>query len=221
MQRTVFGVALLAAFVCCPSVGAAPPDAASHPLSVSAGGHLLLTFQDVCRKSSPDTVECSSGTGWTGLHVAPRWRVTRPLSLGLLAGVAWRPSSEGTVSTLGGTTEYRRRMLRLSAEARIRPFDLAPLEPWVGLEVGVVSVRDGIKDTGSLKQEAGVNQTGPIGSCAVGADVFFVPSFAVGLELRGVLIPLGDNPPDLPGQEATNYGTMLGVSLGLNLTLRP
>lgn len=207
-----------------PRVEPSEPARSPGPFSVSAGGHALLTLGDACRKSSLDTVECTQGTAWTGLHIAPRWAVSRALSLGLVGALAWRPSSMGTQSSSGVSTDFEQRMWRLSAEARWHPFDTRAVVPWFGLEAGVASARDSMVYHGVPgRDRESVSQLAPLAAIGAGAEWYLIPRLALGLELRGLVIAWGSDPPRLgtDGARATEYGIQPGVSLGLNLTFRP
>ncbi len=214
----------IAALLTSPIARADSPAESPGPFAVTLDGHILAMFNQTCRSTSSDTVECSSGTSWAGLHLAPRWRASDTLSLGLLGALAWRPATQGTLSSDGSSTSFNQRMWRLSAEARGYPFTPDGWQPWLALEAGVASLRDSITYTGypGLSDSA-VSQTGPVGALAIGVDFLFAPPFAGGLELRGMVIPLGKQPPDLgtSAQQATAYGTLIGASLGLNLTFQP
>ncbi|HQP33938.1 MAG TPA: hypothetical protein PLI95_02120 [Polyangiaceae bacterium] len=207
-----------------PPVAPSEPARAPSPFSVSAGGHALVTLGDSCRRSSLDTVECTGGTAWTGLHLAPRWAVSRALSLGLVGALAWRPSSTGTRSSSGVSTDFEQRLWRVSAEARWLPFDTRSLVPWFGLEAGVASARDSMVYHGVPgRDRESVSQLAPLAAIGAGADWYLIPQLALGLELRGLVIAWGSDPPRLgtDGARATEYGIQPGVSLGLNLTFRP
>lgn len=207
-----------------PAARAEPSNSGSNlrRLELTAGGHAMLGFGSTCRQSSSDTVGCASGTAYAGLHAAPRWRLSRALSLGVLGAIAWRPSSMGSGSSDGTSTDFDQRLLRISAEVRVHPFPSEVLEPWLGLEAGFASARDSITYHGTPGRDSDVaSQSGPVGSVGIGADAHLTRFFAIGLEVRGVVIPLGKDPPRLgpEGEKATAYGTITAASLGLNLTL--
>lgn len=68
-----------------------------------------------------------------------------------------------------------------------------------------------------------VSQLAPLAALGAGADWFLIPQLALGLELRGLVIAWGSDPPRLgtDGARVTEYGIQPAVLLGLNLTFRP
>lgn len=130
----------------------------------------------------------------------------------------------GSRSSDGSSSDFDQRLWTLSAEARVHPFQLGIVEPWLGVQTGVASVRDTITYHGVPgRDRVAADQYAPAGSLGLGLDISFVPQLALELETRVMVAAFGAHPPALEvGSEmATSYGTLVAVGVGASLVVRP
>ena len=142
-----------------------------------------------------------------GLHLAPRWRFAPAFSVGLLGSASW-------VSNIGRESHT---YYSAEAEGRWHPVVGGSVDPWLGLDAGVVTVVDFYDATDYFADET-YSHAAPMLGLGVGTE-FRVASFlAIGPELRGFALLFNDDRRiDLTGRP--RYAAAFGVGLSLSGTL--
>jgi hypothetical protein len=138
--------------------------------------------------------------------------VSRLFSIGLDGSIVWNVSGIPDASS----TLPRLRFGAISLEGRVHPFDLDSWDPWLGVELGMAR-------EGALGSNNGSARDGPLATIGIGADVYATRWFAVGAEIRTLVLAFpGDVAVDFTSTEyATFRGTGLGLIFGVNATFRP
>lgn len=206
------------------SVAETSPESSQEPPPVEVGLHgmLQLGFGNVCEEDG-DVTSCSTGTGFVGGDISPRWRLSRFYSIGAFADLGTSMGQQANVSSDGAHEDLGKTAWDVAAEARCHPLGERPVDPWLGLYFGLSAINDSITGYGPNDQRLysdSATQYGPGGGVALGTDFLVAPIFALGFELRGGLKSFGHSPPML--REATPapvYGTLAFLSLGLGGTI--
>jgi hypothetical protein len=201
------------------------PDPQSAAFELGVEAYALVTFGDIC-SASEDLITCQNGTGAVGLGIVPRWRLLRPLSLGLLAAYGTKPGSEATVSSDGSVVQYDTRFWRLAAEGRLHPFDAQSPDIWLGVEAGVAALTDRAEggNSGQSTFVQSKTQYAPSLGAGLGVDFYVLPRVALGLEARGMMFffEAGDAPRSQTGVSVDKrYGTQPGLWFALTATIIP
>lgn len=187
--------------------GAGNPSVPSHAIEVGVGGQSALAFGDICYGHS-DVLECTQGFFMNGFHLTPRWRVSPPFSVGLLGSVAWVTNIGYELHTYWSA----------EAEGRWHPVVGGSVDPWLGIDAGVMTIVDRYDRTDFFAEQKFVHSSPMLG---VGAGIDFqVASFlAMGPALRGFMIPSDDNRTiGLVVNGAPRYATQFGVGLAVSGT---
>jgi hypothetical protein len=184
------------------SVATASAEDAPRPIEVGLGALAGMSFGDACYAQG-DVVGCSNGAEFAGVQLAPRWRLSRTLSIGALGSVA---AGGGVVPDSGSQTWWH-----AAGEARLHPFDFGGTDLAFGVDAGMVAVIDRVESSQSVSHVAPALGT----ACAL--DFEITPTFALGTELRlsALLFPGGDT-----FRTPTQYGPQFGFSLGVTATIR-
>jgi hypothetical protein len=198
--------------------------AAPRPVEVGVGVFTRKDSADVCQRHS-DVTDCTS-FALQGVSLAPRWRLSRPFSVGLLAAWGWGVSGlAGSTGSDGSHEDPTLALWRLEAEGRWHPLGSYAVDPWVGLDLGLTGLRDSVSKYvagGQYAGSASATQLGPVGGLAIGLDFHLLSVVAIGLEMRGSVQSFGHSPPVLlPAEQlyANDYGTHVAWSAGLNGTI--
>jgi hypothetical protein len=200
-----------------------PSLAAPRPVEASVGVFWRNDFGYVCQQHF-DVIGCTS-VAFQGVSLAPRWRLSRPFSVGLFAAWGWGTSGLIAEAGDGSHEDPALALWRLEAEGRWHPLGTYAVDPWVGLDFGLTGLRDSVKKYGpggQYAQSASATQLGPVGGLGIGLDVHPVSVLAVGIEMRGSVQSFGHAPPVLLPEEqlyAQDYGTHVAWSIGLSGTI--
>lgn len=179
-----------------------------HAVEVGVGGQSALVFGDVCY-GHIDVLECSPGFFMSGIHLAPRWRVAPPFSVGLLGSASW-------VTNMGFESHT---FWSAEAEARWHPVVGGSVDPWLGIDAGIMTIVDRYDRTAYFQEQTYVHSS-PILGVGVGTEFQLASFLTIGPALRGFLIFSGDDRPiGLVTNGAPRYDTVFGVGLALSGTL--
>jgi hypothetical protein len=191
-------------------------------VEASAGVFTRIDFGNICRQES-DVVSCGRAA-FMGLSLAPRWRLSRPFSVGAYGAWGWANAADN-VGSDGSHEDFGIALWRLEAEGRWHPLGIHAVDPWVGVDGGVTGLRDSVSKYvagGQFARSASVTQLGPVAGLGLGLDFHLLSVLAIGLETRVSLQSFGHSPPLLLPEEqiyGQDYGTVVAWSVGLTGTL--
>jgi len=184
------------------------PRPSTHVVEVGFGAQSALAFGDVCYGHT-DVLECSQGFFMNGIHLAPRWRVAPAFSVGLLGSASW-------VSNLGFESHT---FWSAEAEGRWHPVVGSSVDPWLGIDAGVMTIVDRYDQTPYSPEQKFVHAS-PMLGVGIGTDFQLASFLAIGPALRGFLIFSGDDRSvGAVMNRAPRYDTQFGVGLTLSGTL--
>lgn len=177
-----------------------------RPLEVGVGTHAAYADGLSCSREAFDVVSCTRTSGFAGLHVAPRWRLTQFWALGAMGTASW------------GAAGVDRSQMYWSAaiDGRLHLFGNRGTVPWLGLDAGVVAVADELA-ADELGPARSYTTTAPAFGLSAGLDAEINPLFAFSLSLRGFTHLFGNLQSVTPTQPeyATQWGAMLSAGLML------
>ncbi len=211
-MRIAYGLALVGVATAGPATaaemdGTGEPARPKHTVELGVGAQSALAFGDICYGHS-DVLECSPGFFMNGFHVAPRWRASPSFSVGLLGSVSW-------VSNIGYELHT---YWAAEAEGRWHPVVGSNVDPWFGIDAGLMTIVDRYDRTDFFSEQKFVHSSPMLG---IGAGIEFqlASILAMGPALRGFMI-LSDDGRTVGSvvNRAPRYSTQFGVGLAVSGT---
>jgi hypothetical protein len=188
------------------SEGAAPAERTElSRFELGLGPHAGVRAGDACRPVLSDVMTCESTQALIGWHVAPRYRATQRLAIGVLGAV-----------TLGERSAvHTRTWWRIGAEGRLHPLTPAAVDLWIGVDAGLVAVVDRL--FGEFDPERTYTRYAPALGAKLGVDLLVARWLAISPELHGFAFLFGQESSAIAPRPV--YGTQVGATLGVSGTL--
>jgi hypothetical protein len=156
-------------------------------LELGAGGHVGYSSGNTCARIASDVVGCQGGNVFAGLTLAPRWRFDPAWSLGATGAASW---ADGV--SLGQSLSW----WRVSLEARWHPQRGAGIDPWLGLDAGVVALVQDV-EADELGPDRSYSGVAPALGASFGLAIPLADALALGFDLRGFLHLFGGSAEDV------------------------
>lgn len=179
--------------------------------AIGVGGLAAIAWGDVCRRMLSDVTGCTTGSGFLGVQLAPRWRLSPHWSAGAFGAVAWD----------GGNDSDSRTWWLAAAEGRFHPFGQGAVDPWLGADAGVVVVTDGLS-AGELGPAQTYTQAAPAFGIGLGTDFLLGRAVTIGGELRSYAFTFGAGGASLNAASfarAPSYSTQSSIWLAVTVTV--
>ncbi|MEO8184098.1 MAG: hypothetical protein ABI895_35205 [Deltaproteobacteria bacterium] len=181
---------------------------------VLALGTELAFGGEVQEQRGSDLVN-ASGYVLFGLNASARYRVARPVALGVRGSWAMDLGDRGYASSSAAKGSYDRSLGQLTVEGRYQPGDRRGW--YAAIRAGVAIIVDSEGSYAAI-------QGGPLGTVALGYDVSIVSALSLGLELQGNLAGFPENGVGYTagedGRSSTFvYGTSSWLGFGLVCSL--
>ncbi len=179
------------------------------PIELGAGLHAAIAFGNDCRSTSSDVSGCGAGGTLFGFHLAPRWRLSPEFSVGALGGLSWSGDSWGNVVT---------KWFTLEAEGRWHVVGAGTVDPWIGIDAGVVLDVEGVPAS-DIYPANSFTQAAPMVGGGIGIDIRVASFLMLSPEVRGFAFLFHDgNAFTAPSNGESSIAQQNGVMLSMSGT---